>query len=99
MATDNRSAANKISNASVAMSTVSASMASSIPSYCNYILLSNADASINILVSFDAGTTWFTLKPSQALSVDCIDFKARNTLHAKSASGTPTLEMIFGAEV
>lgn len=94
-----RAANQKLSNKVVAMSTSYASMASSIPSNCNFILLSNPDTAINILVSFDAGTTDFTIKPGASLSIECANFKARNTLHAKSASGTPNLEMIFGAEV
>lgn len=98
MSMEIRAAAQRITNASVAMSTSYASMASSIPSNCNFILLSNPDTAINILVSFDAGTTDFTIKPGASLSIECANFKARNTLYAKSASGTPNLEMIFGAE-
>lgn len=94
-----RAANQSMSNKVVAMSTSYASMASSIPSKCNFILLSNPDASINMSISFDAGTTAFTLKAGASLSIECADFKARNTLHAKSASGTPNLEMIFGAEL
>lgn len=94
-----RAAAQIISNASVAMSTSYASMAASIPANCNFILLSNPDASINMSISFDAGTTAFTLKAGASLSLEVANFKARNTLHAKSASGTPNLEMIFGAEL
>ena len=94
-----KAAAQSLSNKVVAMSTSYASMASSIPSLCNFMLLSNPDTAINILISFDAGTTDFTLKPGASLSVECDNFKRRNTLHAKSASGTPNLEMIFGAEL
>lgn len=96
--TETRAAAQVLSNKSVAMSTSYASMASSIPAKCNYMCLSNPDASISLSLSFDAGTTAFTLAPGKSVSIECADFKARNTLHAKSASGTPNLEMIFGAE-
>ena len=94
-----RAANQVLTNKVVAMSTNYAALASSIPSKCNFMLFYNPDTSINILLSFDAGTTAFTLKPGSSLSIECADFKARNAISAKSASATPNLEMIFGAEV
>lgn len=80
------------------LSTSGASQAASIPAQCNFICISNTDASINLLVSFN-DTNYFTIKPGSSLSIECDNFKARNLLYLKSASGTPVCEVMCGAEV
>lgn len=80
------------------LTTTAASQASSIPANCNFILISNIDTAINALMSFD-NVTYLTIKPGASISIDCDNFKARNLLYLKSASGTPTIEVMYGAEV
>lgn len=98
MSTRMRADAQVFSITNPSLTTTGASQASTIPDKCNYILISNIDTAINALVSFN-DVTYLTIKPGASLSIDCDNFKARNLLYLKSASGTPTIEVMYGAEV
>lgn len=66
-----------------------------LPSNTTSLMITNLDASINILVSFDAGATYYTLQATQSLSLDVdrlVSFKI------KSASGTPACNCLFASE-
>lgn len=80
------------------LTTTGASQNGSIPAGCNFICISNTDTAINVLVSFN-DSNYFTIKPGASLSFDCDNFKNRNVLYLKSASGTPTIEVMCGAEI
>jgi len=63
----------------------------------NFILIENMDASIDISVSFDAGATFKTIKAGRSLSLD-IDGNNILSYDVKSASGTPSVEALYGQE-
>ena len=94
---ETRAAAQKLSIFTVSLTTTGASQNSSIPAYTNFICINNPDTAIAIKFSFD-NTNYATIAAGSSFSFDCADFKARNTLYLKSASGTPTAEVICGYE-
>jgi hypothetical protein len=90
--------AQKLTHDNFATSTTASTR--TLPDKTHFILISNPDASIALKVSFDGGTTFFTIPAGQSLSLDVDNFSNRNTsLKVKSASGTPNCEIIYGSEV
>lgn len=55
-------------------------------------LINNTHASQNILVSFDAGTTFFTIKAGFSLSVDT----SASSFQIKGSAATTTYEILVG---
>lgn len=94
--TEVRAAAQKFSVTNPSLTTTGA--AQTLPAKTNYMLVSNIDAAINVLISFD-NVTYFTIKPGASLSIEGADISARQSVYLKSASGTPTCEVLYGAEV
>lgn len=76
-----------------ATSTSDATKTPTVPA--NFILIENMDAVISVLVSFDGGTTYKTVKAGSVLSMDVDNLK---TYVIKSASGTPNVEALYGSE-
>lgn len=74
-----------------------ASTASSrtLPKKCNFVLIHNMDSAINVLASFDGGNNYKTIIPGTALSVDTANLPS---LFIKSASGSPSVECLYGSE-
>ena len=66
-----------------------------LPANTTSILIHNVDATIGLLVSFDAGTTFKALAAGASLSMDC---NALTSYVIKSASGTPSAECLYGVE-
>lgn len=64
----------------------------------NTIMIENMDSSISVLVSFDAGVTFKTIKAGAALSIDIDIMRNSYTYSIKSASGTPSVECLYGSE-
>lgn len=61
----------------------------------NFLFIHNLDATNNVLVSFNAGVTFTTIAPSQALSIDC---DKMISYVVKSSAGTVAVEAIYGQE-
>jgi len=56
------------------------------------LLIENTHAAQNILVSFDAGTTWKTLNPNDTLSVDT----SMSSFQIKGSAAATTYEILAG---
>lgn len=94
MATRFRSDAQKFTHSNFATSTGGATK--TLPSNCTSILIKNVDTSISVSVCLEAGgSTFFTVKAGEALSVDCDNLAS---YQIKSASSTPNVECIYGSE-
>ena len=59
-----------------------------------FFSIKNTDATNNVLVSFDGGTNFLTLKPNQSFSIN----GAIKTVHIKSSAATPAYEIVCFAE-
>lgn len=64
---------------------------------CVTLLIRNADAAISILVSFDAGVTYFTIPAGLTLALEVAP--RLRSYYVKSASGTPNVETLQGVEI
>lgn len=93
MATRTRSDAQKFTHDNFSASTTVS--ARTLPAKTNFILVDNLDTSISLLVSLDGGTNFKTVKAGGNLSVDGDNI---NSLNIKSASGTPSVECLYGSE-
>lgn len=62
----------------------------------NFLLIYNTDATTSILVSFDAGVTFFTIPAGASLSVDVNKLL---TYSIKSSSGTIAVQALYGKEI
>ena len=93
MATRMRFDAQKFTHDNFLASTTASSR--TLPAKTNFVLVDNLDASISILVSLDAGLNFKTVKAGNSLSVDCDSLAS---LYIKSASGTPSVECLYGSE-
>ena len=98
MATEIRTAVNKIAhdnyNAAVTAATKTLP-AGSVTNACVSLLIHNTDTSINISVSFDAGTTWKIIPAGSSLALEVSHLPS---YQVKSASGTPAVECLYGYE-
>lgn len=93
MATRVRADAQKFTHDNYTAATSPATKA--LPAGCTGVLIDNMDAAISLLVSFDGGTTYKTIKAGNHLSVDCDGLL--NYL-SKSASSTVSTECLYTSE-
>ena len=93
MATEVRGAANKIEHSNRTDGTGAVTVTPSSPA--NFILITNTHGTQSVLVSFDAGTTFFTIKAGVTLSLDVSRLKSYQI--KGSAAGT-TSEALHGLE-
>ena len=93
MPTEVRGAANSIEHSNRTDGTSPVTVTPASPA--NFILVSNTHATQNVLISFDAGTTFFTIKAGLSLAVDVSQLKSYQI--KGSAAGT-TSEALHGLE-
>ena len=93
MPTEVRGAANKIEHSNRTDGTGVVTVTPNSPA--NFILIDNTHATQNVLVSFDAGTTFKTIKPGVTLTLDVSQLKSYQI--KGSAAGT-TSEALHGLE-
>ena len=93
MATETRCANNKLRHDNHTPPTTIAERTFTKPA--NDMIFRNLDATITMYVSFD-GTNLFTITAGQSLSVQGSNQK---TYYSKAASGTPSMEVMYGSEI
>ena len=93
MSTRMRADAQKFTHDNFALSTTAQTR--TLPKACTSILIDNVDTTISVLVSFDAGATFKTVKAGTVLALD-IDSLVNYQI--KSALGTPSVECLYGSE-
>lgn len=86
-------AANTVEHDNYATSTSAATKTPATPA--NYLLIENMDATDNVLVSFDGGSTFKTIKPNSSLRIDVDKLKSYDV---KSSANTPAVEALYGFE-
>lgn len=92
MATEMSFAANKLRHDNHTPPTTVALRTFTVPA--NVMIFRNLDASITEYISFD-GTNFFTILAGQSLS---IEGSKQINYYSKAASGTPSMEVLYGSE-
>lgn len=78
-------------------STTTTAATKTLPAQCTSLFIENMDATDNVLVSFDNGVTFKTIKPTNSLSID-VDFTSARTYKVKSSANTPNAECLYSSE-
>lgn len=66
------------------------------PYLINFLYIENMDLNIDIYVSFDGGSKWKTVKAGTFLSISSDRLLS---YQVKAASGTPSVEAVYGVEI
>lgn len=69
----------------------------SLTALCVTLLIRNTDATISISVSFDGGTTYFSIPAEQTLALEVAP--NLRSYYVQSASGTVAVQTLMGVEI